>query len=117
MLHALEIGIQLLQAIAVAHEHEHLIEQMLKRRLIEQQLNVGALVVRRHQQSGIGVRAQRIGSMSCDRDDFALPIAKLTTKLIERGVLSLFGERHQHVTAIGDRDARGHQHSVCVTNC
>ncbi len=101
MLDVLEIGIQLLQAVAVAHEHEYLIEQMLERRLIKQRLNVGSLVMRRHEQGGIRMRAQWIRCMSRDRDDLALPISKLTTKLVERRVLPLLGEHHQHIAAHG----------------
>jgi CubicO group peptidase (beta-lactamase class C family) len=51
------------------------------------------VLVRRHQQRGIGMHTQRIGGMAGDRDDLVLPIAKLTAAPIERGVLPLFGER------------------------
>lgn len=114
MLHMLEIGIELLQPVAVAHEHEDLIEQMLERRLIEQRLDVRALVMRRHEHRSIDMRTQWIGGVSGDRDDLALPLAKLTTKMIESAVLSVLGKHHHHMAALGARDVRRHQHGICV---
>ena len=55
--------------------------------------------------------------MSGDRDDLALPFAKLTTELVERGLLAVLGKHHQYIAALGARDARHHQHCVCVMNC
>jgi hypothetical protein len=77
-LRALEVGVQVLEAIVtfLAQRDVHEIQQVLQDGGIQQRLYVRALIVRGDQQRHVRLRAQRIRAVPRDRHDFAATLVE-----------------------------------------
>src|SRR6185369_5664055 len=83
VLDALVVGNEFVEpAFAVlAQQYEDHVEQVAQGRLIQQRLDVRALVVRRYEQRLIRVRPQRIGAVPRNRNHLAAAFAELPADL------------------------------------
>src|SRR5690606_2639696 len=75
---AVEIGLETREAVAIlAQQDEDEVEQMVQRALVQQRLDVRAIVVGGNEQGMVGMRAQRIGRVPGDGHDASAPLAEL----------------------------------------
>ena len=60
----------------------------------------------------MSVRAQGIGRVSRDRNDFRALLPELPAHLIERGLFAMFREHDQHVIRVRRLDVRHQQQRI-----